>query len=392
MKLSIAEYLHVMRYDLASFIHRSFLELNPQTTFLSNWHIELLAAKLEAVMRGECQRLIVTLPPRDLKSHAVSIAFVAWYLGHYPSRQIICASYGHDLATKFARDCRTLMMSNLYKSMFRTRLSARKAIDDFVTTDGGTRMATSVGGVLTGRGADLIVIDDALKPDDALSETKRTSVNDWYDNTLLSRLNDKEKGTIVIIMQRLHQDDLIGHVLEQGGEWDVVSFPAIAEENEIHVIENALGRRTILRSAGDALHPARETLGTLRRMREAMGEYNFASQYQQTPLPKGGAMIKLPWLQYYGAAELPKRFSTIGQGKPNGRLVLPRRIKPGSELMRTWKKRTYRVMVMAGGFAYDGKTYASLSEIASEITGTNWNGPRFFGLRSPSNRESTDVR
>jgi predicted phage terminase large subunit-like protein len=313
MKLSIAEYLYVMRCDLSSFIHRSFLELNPQTKFLSNWHIDLLAAKLEAVMRGECRRLIVTLPPRNLKSHAVSVAFVAWYLGHYSSRQVICASYGQDLATKFARDCRTLMMGNLYKSIFRTRLSTRKAIDDFVTTDGGTRMATSVGGVLTGRGADLIVIDDALKPDDALSETKRTSVNDWYDNTLLSRLNNKEKGAIVIIMQRLHQDDLIGHVLEHGGAWDMVSFPAIADESEMHVIENALGRRTFVRPAGEALHPARESVGTLLRMREAMGEYNFASQYQQTPMPKGGAMVKLPWLQYYGPAALPKPFSTIVQ-------------------------------------------------------------------------------
>jgi hypothetical protein len=313
MKLSISEYLHVMKYDLASFIHRSFLELNPHSAFLSNWHIELLAAKLEAVMRGECRRLIVTLPPRNLKSHAVSVAFVAWYLGHHAASQVICASYGQDLASKFARDCRTLMLSSLYKSMFRTRLSARKAIDDFVTMEAGTRMATSVGGVLTGRGADLIVIDDALKPDDALSETKRTAVNDWYDNTLLSRLNDKEKGAIVIIMQRLHQDDLIGHVLEQGGDWEQISFPAIAEENEIHVIENAFGRRTIIRSVGEALHPGRESLQTLRRMSEAMGEYNFASRYQQNPMPKGGAMVKYAWLCWYVHGEQPARFDRIVQ-------------------------------------------------------------------------------
>ena len=84
-----------------------------------------------------------------------------------------------------------------------------------MTTEQGGRLSTSVGGVLTGRGADCIVIDDPLKPDDALSETQRKAVNDWYDNTLLSRLNDKNNGRIVIIMQRVHQNDLVGHVLNK---------------------------------------------------------------------------------------------------------------------------------------------------------------------------------
>ena len=109
-----------------------------------------------------------------------------------------------------------------------------------MTMDLGTRMSTSVGGVLTGRGADLIIIDDALKPDEALSESRRKAVNDWYDNTLLSRLNDKTKGCILIIMQRLHQEDLVGHVLEQE-PWEVVSFPAIAEQDETFLIESPLG-------------------------------------------------------------------------------------------------------------------------------------------------------
>src|SRR4051794_10059086 len=189
--LTPAEYYAVMRICLASFIHRSFYELNPQTPYLPNWHIELMAAKLEAVMRGECRRLIIALPPRQLKSHAVSVAFIAWYLGHHPSRHVISVSYGQDLATKFARDCRTLMESTFYTSVFQTRLAGRKAVDDFTTPQLGSRMATSVGGVLTGRGGDILLIDDPLKPDEALSETRRKAVIEWYDNTLLSRLNDK---------------------------------------------------------------------------------------------------------------------------------------------------------------------------------------------------------
>jgi len=168
-------------------------------------------------------------------------------------------------------------------------------------------MSTSVGGVLTGRGGDLIIIDDPLKPDEALSESRRKAVNEWFDNTLLSRLNDKAKGGIILIMQRLHQEDLVGHVLEQES-WDVLSFPAIAEQDESFAIESPLGRRAFHRNVGEALHPERETLETLAQIRERMGEYNFSSQYQQNPIPIGGAMVKTQWLKYYGPAELPDRF------------------------------------------------------------------------------------
>jgi len=313
MSLIAEEYRVFLRHDLATFIERSFRRLNPQLGFQSNWHIDVMAAKLTSVMKGEAKRVIINLPPRHLKSISVTTAFIAWYLGHYPSRHVIAASYGHDLAEKLARDCRNVMISPYYLATFATRIAAeRKAIADFMTVQEGSRMATSVGGVLTGRGADLIVIDDPLKPDEALSETKRTSVNEWYDNSLLSRLNDKENGSIVITMQRLHQDDLVGHVLEQDG-WEVVSFPAIAEEDEVHDIDTLLGRRRILRMKGEALHPARESIATLKIIRQSIGDYNFASQYQQTPLPKGGAMVKLSWLQFLEPHEMPPRFSTIIQ-------------------------------------------------------------------------------
>jgi hypothetical protein len=220
-----------LRHDLVTFIHRAFAELNPQTRFQPAPYIQLLAARLEDCRAGKIRRLIVNLPPRSLKSHCASIAFVAWLLGHNPTIEIIAASYGQDLADKLVRDTRTLMESDWYRALFPTRLSARRAVNDFATTAGGTRMATSVGGVLTGRGADVIIIDDPQKPDEALSEAGRRAVNDWYDNTLLSRLNNKSTGCIIIVMQRLHQDDLVGHVLSQD-DWTIVSFPAIAEEKE----------------------------------------------------------------------------------------------------------------------------------------------------------------
>jgi predicted phage terminase large subunit-like protein len=268
----------------------------------------MMATKLEACRQGKIRRLIINVPPRNLKSHCSTIAFVAWWFGHNPAGHVICASYGQDLADKLARDCRTVMLSSWYQKLFPTRLSSRQAVHDFTTTAQGTRLATSVGGVLTGRGADLILIDDPLKPDDALSEPRRKAVNEWYNNTLLSRLNDKATGCIIIIMQRLHQDDLVGHVLEQE-PWDVLSFPAIAEQGETHVIESVLGTRLFTRRAGEALHPVRETLQTLAGIRQTMTEYNFAAQYQQSPLPLGGAMVKTAWLKYYEPGELPDRFS-----------------------------------------------------------------------------------
>jgi len=305
-------YAEILRRDFMSFTERAFLELNPQTELLMAPHLELIGAKLDACRRGEITRLIINLPPRQLKSHCASVALPAWYLAHHPAGHIICASYGQDLADKFARDCRRVMASPWYKELFRTRLADRQAVHDFATSAQGTRMATSVGGVLTGRGADLIIIDDPLKPDEALSESRRKAVNEWYDHTLLSRLNDKQRGCIIIIMQRLHQDDLVGHVLEQEN-WHVLSFAAIAESDELHQIDSPLGRRLFRREVGDVLHPERESAATLAHIRETIGEYNFSAQYQQNPIPLGGAMVKTAWLQYYEPGERPQRFSQTVQ-------------------------------------------------------------------------------
>src|SRR5258705_7330497 len=208
------EYEAVLRSDLGYFAERCFYQLNPQAAFLMNWHLQVIAAKLVAVREGKIRRLIINLPPRHLKSLLASIAFPAWCLGHDPSAEILCVSYAQDLADKLSRDCRRLLASDWYQRLFPTRLAPRhQAVPEFETTAQGSRVATSVGGVLTGRGADLIVIDDPLKPEEALSQTPRQAANEWYDHTLYSRLNDKLSGAIVLIMHRLHEDDLAGHIL-----------------------------------------------------------------------------------------------------------------------------------------------------------------------------------
>jgi predicted phage terminase large subunit-like protein len=313
MALSPLEYKTLCRNDFYTFMHRAFRELNPKVEFLHNWHNELIASKLEACRSGKIKRLIINVPPRSLKSHAAAVCFPAFLLGHNPGAQIICASYGQDLASKHSLDCRTLMSSAWYETLFPTRLAPQKqSVQEFLTTANGFRMATSVGGVLTGRGADFIIIDDPLKPEEALSETQRKAVNEWFDHTLYSRLNDKANGCIIIIMQRLHEDDLVGHVLEQE-PWEHVRLPAIAEEDEAHVIES-LGRiRTVYRKCGEALHPEREPIAVLQHLRRTIGEYNFSGQYQQSPAPLGGGMVKGEWFRRYVRGQEPAKFESIIQ-------------------------------------------------------------------------------
>ena len=308
----------LMRLDLMTFIHRCFVELNPTLTMSESPHLRILAAKLADTLLGRGpKRLIINLPPRSLKSISVSVAAVAWLLGSDPTKQIMCASYGQDLADKHARDARTIMNSAFYQRIFPgTRLSSqRTAVNDFATTKNGFCMATSVGGVLTGRGGNVLILDDPLKPDEALSETKRAAVIEWYKNSALSRLNSKEDGIVIIVMQRLHQDDLVGHVLENDENWEVLSFPAIAEERQEYTVKTVLGSYTFKREIGDVLDPSRESLATLRQVQIDIGTYNFASQYQQNPTPMGGSMIKREWLQqrYDPEAPLP-HFSSKFQG------------------------------------------------------------------------------
>src|SRR6516225_8531466 len=297
-------YDDLLRRDFACFARRAFSELNPQTPFLLGWHFEIIAAKLAALFEGRIRRLIINLPPRHLKSHLASVSFPAWCLGRKPSAQILCVSYAQELADKLSRDCRRIVASDWYRLIFPTRLSPRhQAVPEFETTAQGCRIATSVGGVLTGRGADIIIIDDPLKPEEALSEAHRQGANEWFDHTLYSRLNDKQQGAIVLIMHRLHEDDLVGHVLAQE-DWEIVRLPAIAEEDETIVVDNLLGRRCFERRRGEALHPARESLSMLDQIRRTIGEYNFAGQYQQVPAPLSGGLVKAGWFRHY-AAEMP---------------------------------------------------------------------------------------
>jgi predicted phage terminase large subunit-like protein len=232
-----------------------------------------------------------------LKSIAASVAFPAFVLGHTPSKRIICVSYSGDLAKKHSNDFRAVLESRWYRSAFPgSRIGPFKNSEtEIELTARGFRLATSVGGTLTGRGGDMIVIDDPLKPDDAMSEVKRSTANQWFSNTLLSRLDDKRTGAIVVVMQRVHIDDLTGFLLEQS-DWDVLSLSAIADSEEM--IPTWAGQK-YRRRLGEALSPEREPIDVLEALKLQIGSDAFSAQYQQMPAPPGGAMIKRDWIIRY---------------------------------------------------------------------------------------------
>jgi predicted phage terminase large subunit-like protein len=284
----------------------------PGQELLLNWHLEAITHQLERVRRGETRRLIITLPPHNLKSICASVAFPAFVLGHDPSVRIVCASYAQELTTKHARDCRRVMESTWYKQLFpKTRLDPRKNTEsEFETTARGYRMGTSVGGTLTGRGGNLILIDDPMKPAEAMSDTKRAAVAEWYDSTLSSRLDRKTEDAIVLIMQRLHVDDLVGHVLEKGTEWAQLDLPAIAEVAQ--EVEVGPGR-FYHRQADAVLHPDFEPRSVLEVLRADLGSHVFSAQYQQMPVPPEGALIKGKWFRTYAKVPSPQKGDRIVQ-------------------------------------------------------------------------------
>jgi predicted phage terminase large subunit-like protein len=287
----------VLRADLYSFVQAIFPIVSPGGRFLPNWSLEAITYALTRVMKGEITRLIINVPPRSLKSICASVALPAYVLGHDPTQEIVCVSYSEALARKHANDCRAVMTSPLYRRLFsRTRISPLKDTElEFMTTARGCRLATSVGGTLTGRGGNLIIIDDPMKPQDAQSQSARENLEQWYGNTLLSRLNDKTRGAIIVVMQRLHVNDLVGHLLEQEG-WSLLKLPAIAEVPE----QIPLGpNRFHYREPGSLLHPEREPQAALDAQKREMGSAEFAGQYQQSPVPPGGNMINWELFQVH---------------------------------------------------------------------------------------------
>lgn len=312
--LSDEERAGLCRQSFAVFSALAFAAVNPGVKFQPAPYLNLLAGKLQQMVDGEVRNLIVTLPPRGLKSFTVSVALPAFILGRDPSQQVMAVSYGQSLAETHGRDRLKLMRHPLYISAFGSVLQRGGSARKLTTHSRGGAFATSIDASATGLGADWLIFDDPQKAQGAMSELIRTSTNAQFEQTFLSRRNNPATARIIVVMQRLHEDDFVGHVLGLGGlEWDVLNLPAIAEEDEEHPYPTPAGRRVFRRQSGEALHPARASVEMLRQTEEAIGASRFATQYQQRPAPAGGGLVQAKWFQRYAREDLPVRFDEVIQ-------------------------------------------------------------------------------
>ncbi|KAA9008749.1 phage terminase large subunit [Histidinibacterium aquaticum] len=311
------------RQNLAAFVQRVFVELhNDGTDYVPNWHIDAICCSLEAVKTGSRKRVVITMPPRCLKSITTAVAFVAWVLGHKPQTKIIVASYGLDLARKHGHDCRRVMESRWYRRLFPdARLERRGTTqDELRTTKGGLRKAVSIGGAVTGHGADIIIIDDLLKAGDASSETELVRAQEFIEGSLLSRFNNPTEGRVVAIQQRLHELDPAGWLIGKGN-YHHLNLPAIAEERQ----EIDVGRREpIVRQPGDLLFPQRLPRDYLDRLRAEMGSATFNMQYQQNPIAPDGSPLRWEWFGTYEEAPERHRLQMVIQSWDTGMSSDPR--------------------------------------------------------------------
>ena len=285
----------LLAQDLMAFTEFAFGVVRPGIAFKANWHLEAVTEKLSQVACGKVRRLIITLPPRTLKSLCASVALPAWFLGHYPGERVVVVSYSDFLTRTHANDFRLLVNHPLYHATFPRMCVARESDREITTSQRGKRIATSIDGTLTGLGGNLIIIDDPLKLGDAMSEAVRDRVIEWYRSTLLSRGDEKAATRIVVVMQRVHQNDLVGYLQEQGG-FEVLNLPAIAQRDETYDLGHD---RAYARQKGELLHPEHEPAHVLLELKRAMGPIAFSAQYQQSPIPPGGTIIKQKWLTTY---------------------------------------------------------------------------------------------
>lgn len=258
--------------------------------YVAGWHHRLIADALSDVAAGNCKLLAISMPPRHGKSELASVRFAPWLLTQRPRASVISATYSGDFADDLGRKARGVLELPIYGAMWPgSRLAAdNRAVSRWQTVSGGSYYAVGVGGPLTGRGADILLIDDPHKNrEEAESQTMRERVWDWFRSTAYTRL--EKNGAVVIIMTRWHEDDLVGRCLATGEPWRVLSLPAIAEEDEVQ------------RKRGEALWPQKYDVEVLEQIRRTVGEREWSALYQQRPAPLEGGLFKPDKIQIIDA-------------------------------------------------------------------------------------------
>jgi predicted phage terminase large subunit-like protein len=304
-QIEILESKEACEASLSEFIRQGWKYIDPNA-YHHSWHVDAVCEHLEAVANGDIRRLIINIPPRTSKSSIVSVGFSAWIWAQSmagpisgPQTQILSASYANSLSIRDSVKTRRLITSPWFQARWpHVALTSDQAQKQrFDTTAGGYRIATSVGGALTGEGANLIILDDPNNAMEAESEVIRTGVNDWWDSAMSTRLNDPKTGAYVVVQQRFHSDDLTGHLLDRGDDWVHLMLPMRFEADR--KCYTVLGWEDPRTYEGELLCPERfgdEEVSTLER---ALGPYGASGQLQQRPTPAGGSILRREWWQLY---------------------------------------------------------------------------------------------
>lgn len=296
---------------LHEYIPDAWPVLEPTTVYVPNWHIDATAEHLEAVTNGIIRNLIINIPPRHMKSLLVCVFWMTWSWTIDPSLRWLFSSYSDKLSMRDSLKCRTLIRSNWYQSNWGsvfTLLPDQNQKTRFENDKTGLRLATSVGGMATGEGGDIIVADDAHKVDQVESDKVRKGVLNWWDKTMATRLNDPKTGAKVIIMQRLHENDLTGHVMERmekeegADQYETLILPAEWDGQRRYTVIGFEDPRT---EPKELLYPQRFDKEVLSSLKSSLGEYGASGQLQQSPAPVGGGIFKRHSWKFWYPASMP---------------------------------------------------------------------------------------
>lgn len=284
---------------LRHFVREAWGVIEPFTIFKPNWHIDAICDHLEAVEAGHIRNLLVTMPPRMMKSLTISVFYPAWRWINQPGMRFLYASYSQDLATVHSIATRRVIESDWYQGRWGDRF---QLADDqnlktrFENDQRGARYSTSVGGVVTGIGADRLVCDDAHNVRDAESDVIRESTLRWWDQAMSTRLNDPKTGARIVVMQRVHEEDLAGHVLAQGG-YVHLNLPMEYDPAAVH--STGFGKPDPRSEPGELLAPSRVGPDEVVDLKLRLGSRAYAGQFQQRPCPAEGAILKRDWWQHW---------------------------------------------------------------------------------------------
>jgi len=295
--------------SLRSYFKHTWTILEPNLPLKYNWHYDLMAEYLMACSQGQIKRLIVNLPPRYGKSNLITVCFPTWLWIHKPELRFIFASYAQTLSTKHSVDRRTIIESDWYSQGYGhlySLASDQNMKTEFLNNKRGVMTASSIHGAVTGKGGSYIIVDDPHNPRGADSDLKRDAVITSFDRAISTRLDDKDNGVIIVVMQRLHENDLSGHLIEQGG-WEHLKLPGLFDKPKTYIFP--VSHKTKQTDFNEPLHKERENLTQLMDQKKALGTYGWSGQYMQEPSPAGGGVFKRSWFKFW--TKLPEKLDEM---------------------------------------------------------------------------------